>query len=111
MTDVIQEIADSIIAEKTCGFSECTNEPAFKVEAVRIWTTDGGEVELAGYKNIPLNRVCHYHKHWKKTAMMIANKCWGIILRSLEMENPGSTVGIEKHMRLKRFVITWKEIG
>src|SRR5438105_15731127 len=106
-----EQVAEDLIAKYTCGFTDCIAAPAYLLQIVHIETTDGGEVELGGFKDDPLNQVCQVHHDDKATAMLIANKAWGIVLRSIEQENPGMLVKIGKKFRMKRFRLGWKEIG
>lgn len=107
----VDQVAEQIIAQNTCGFTGCILPPDWQLATIRIYTTDNGEVELAGFKDDPLNRVCYEHKEDRATHMMIANKCWLIVLRDIETENPGLLKKIGKKFRMKRFELGWTKIG
>lgn len=110
MMSLIDKVANNIINQNTCGFTGCFNPPDWKLEKVHILTTDGGEIELAGFQDIPINRVCDEHKNDQATAMLIANKAWGIVLRSIESENPGMIEKIGKEFRMKHFDLGWQKL-
>jgi hypothetical protein len=112
MTDNLQadEVASEIIRQNTCGLTDCFAVPTWQLALVHIWTTDGGEVQLSGFKDDPLNRVCDLHKNDVRVHKMIGNKAWLIILRQIEIENPGLIKEIGKKFRMRRIKLGWNEL-
>jgi hypothetical protein len=107
----IDKIVDNIVSDSTCGYEGCFNPPVWQLTNVHILTTDNGELELGGFKDIPINRVCQEHHDDKATAMLIANKAWTIVLRDIEMSNPGWLAKIGKDFRMTHFDLGWKQLG